>query len=210
MDYAVIRVGGKQHKVRDGETLVVDRVRTDVGGTFEPDVLLGDGEKVVVTVLAHERGPKIRIGKYRRRTGYKRHNGFRAATSRIEVTIGAGQKRSKPKAKPETEAAEVEAVEAVEVETPAAEVAEVEAVEATEAEAPEADAVEAEELPEGLPEGYAEMTVAEIGKQAKTWDHDQLAAARAYEEAHSARKGAFTALDHALAAEETTDEEEES
>jgi len=207
MDYAVISVGGKQHKVRDGETLVVDRVRTDVGGTFEPDVLLGDGEKVVVTVLAHERGPKIRIGKYRRRTGYKRHNGFRAATSRIEVTIGAGKKRATPKAKPETEAAEVEAVE---VETPAAEVAEVEAVEATEAEAPETEAVEVEELPEGLPEGYAEMTVAEIGKQAKTWDHDQLEAARAYEEAHSARKGAFTALDHALAAEEPTDEEEES
>src|SRR4029079_7288315 len=109
---------------------------TDVGGTFEPDVLLGDGEKVVVTVLAHERGPKIRIGKYRRRTGYKRHNGFRAATSRIEVTIGAGKQRATPKAKPETEAAEVEAVE---VETPAAEVAQVEAVEATEAEAPETE-----------------------------------------------------------------------
>ena len=97
MDYAVIRVGGKQHRVRDGETLVVDRVRTDDGGTFEPDVLLGDGAKVVVTVLAHERGPKIRIGKYRKRTGYKRHNGFRAATSRIEISIGAGKKRAKPK-----------------------------------------------------------------------------------------------------------------
>ena len=113
MDYAVIKVGGKQHKVRDGETLVVDRVRTDVGETFEPDVLLGDGTKVVVTVLAHERGPKIRIGKYRKRTGYKRHNGFRAATSRIEVTIGAGKKRAKPK--PETEApVEAEATEAEE------------------------------------------------------------------------------------------------
>ena len=96
MDYAIIRVGGKQHRVRDGETLVVDRVRADVGGTFEPDVLLGDGGvKVVVKVLAHERGPKIRIGKYRKRTGYKRHNGFRAATSRIEITIGAA--RSAPR-----------------------------------------------------------------------------------------------------------------
>ena len=78
-----------------GETLVVDRVRADEGGTFEPDVLLGeDGVKVTLTVLAHERGPKIRIGKYRKRTGYKRHNGFRAATSRIEVTIGDGKKRA--------------------------------------------------------------------------------------------------------------------
>src|SRR6476646_789086 len=169
MDYAIIRLGGKQYRVREGETLVVDRLKADEGKTFTPDVLLGDAT-VTAKVLAHERGPKIRIGKYRRRTGYKRHNGFRAATSRIEVTIGAGKQRATPKAKPETEAAEVEAVEAVEVETPAAEVAQVEAVEATEAEAPATEAVEVEELPEGLPEGYAEMTVAEIGKQAKTWD----------------------------------------
>src|SRR5580704_16395242 len=92
MDYAIIRVGNKQHRVRDGETLVVDRVHTDEGGTFAPDVLLGgDGVKVTVTVLAHERGPKLRIGKYRKRTGYKRHNGFRAATSRIEVSLGHGK-----------------------------------------------------------------------------------------------------------------------
>ena len=43
MDYAIIRVGGKQYRVREGETLVVDRVRTDEGETFSPDVLLGDG-----------------------------------------------------------------------------------------------------------------------------------------------------------------------
>src|SRR3954467_2556791 len=119
MDYAVIKVGGKQHKVRDGETLVVDRIKaTDVGGTFEPDILLGDGEKVVVTVLAHERGPKIRIGKYRRRTGYKRHNGFRAATSRIEITIGAGNTRAKPEEKA-PEPVEAEPAEATEVEAAA-------------------------------------------------------------------------------------------
>src|SRR5215213_2031727 len=96
MDYAVIRVGNKQHRVRDGETLVVDRVRgADEGGTFEPDVLLGDdGVKIVATVVAHERGPKIRIGKYRRRTGYKRHNGFRAATSRIEISFGGSQRKT--------------------------------------------------------------------------------------------------------------------
>jgi large subunit ribosomal protein L21 len=214
MDYAVIRVGGKQHKVRDGETLVVDRVRTDVGETFEPDVLLGDGTKVVVTVLAHERGPKIRIGKYRRRTGYKRHNGFRAATSRIEVTIGAGKKRAKAKAKPETEApVEVEATEAEETAVAAAAVEETQAEE-TQAEAVAVEETEAEEdaveeAPAGLPDGYADMTVAEIGKQAKSWDHDQLETARTYEEAHAARKGALTAIDHALAAEDTDDEKAE-
>src|SRR4051812_16997874 len=109
MDYAVIRVGNKQHRVRDGETLVVDRVRADAGGTFEPDVLLGgDGVKIFATVVAHERGPKIRIGKYRRRTGYKRHNGFRAATTRIEISFG-DPKRKRPK-REEAPAAETGAV----------------------------------------------------------------------------------------------------
>jgi large subunit ribosomal protein L21 len=202
MDYAIIKLGGKQHRVRDGETLVVDRLRVDVGGTIEPDVLLGDGTKVVVTVIAHERGPKIRIGKYRRRTGYKRHNGFRAATSRVEVALGAPKKRAAKKAAPKP--AEEAAVEAAEVEAPEAEAIEAtEAateVEAHEAEAPEAEAPEAEPLPPGLPEGYAEMTVAEIGKEAKGWDRTQLEAARTYEEAHAARKGALTAIDAALAA----------
>jgi len=88
MEYAIIRLGNKQHRVRDGETLVVDRVSADEGGTFAPEVLLGS-PKVTIKVVAHERGPKIRIGKYRRRTGYKRHTGYRAATSRLEVSIGA-------------------------------------------------------------------------------------------------------------------------
>ena len=98
MDYAIIRLGGKQYRVREGETLVVDRVKADEGKTFNPDVLLGDGATVTAKVLAHERGPKILIGKYRKRTGYKRHTGFRAATSRIEISLGGAQK-AKPAAK---------------------------------------------------------------------------------------------------------------
>jgi large subunit ribosomal protein L21 len=97
MDYAIIRLGGKQYRVREGETLVVDRLKADEGKTFSPDVLLGDGT-VTAKVLAHERGPKIRIGKYRRRTGYKRHNGFRAATSRIEISLGGATKVAPKKA----------------------------------------------------------------------------------------------------------------
>jgi large subunit ribosomal protein L21 len=106
MDYAIIRLGGKQYRVREGETLVVDRVRTDEGKTFTPDVLLGDGT-VTAKVIAHERGPKIVIGKYKRRTGYKRHTGFRAATSRIEISLGA-QKAAK-KAAPAPKQAEAAA-----------------------------------------------------------------------------------------------------
>jgi large subunit ribosomal protein L21 len=96
MDYAIIRVGNKQHRVRDGETLVVDRVAAGEGDTFKPDVLLGDGE-VTATVVAHERGPKIRIGKYRRRTGYRRHTGFRAATSRLEISFGGAKRKAAEK-----------------------------------------------------------------------------------------------------------------
>src|SRR5215218_7879914 len=94
MDYAIIKLGGKQYRVRDGETLVVDRVGVEEGKTLTPDVLLGDGGvTVTATVVAHERGPKIRIGKYRRRTGYKRHTGFRAATSRIAISLGSDNGR---------------------------------------------------------------------------------------------------------------------
>jgi large subunit ribosomal protein L21 len=108
-EYAIIRLGNKQHRVRDGETLVVDRLSTEAGKSFEPDVLLGEG-KVTATVLAHERGPKIRIGKYRRRTGYKRHNGYRSATSRVQISLGA-VKRATPAKKetpPTAEAAQAE------------------------------------------------------------------------------------------------------
>src|SRR3954469_23915733 len=98
--YAIIRLGNKQHKVRDGETLVVDRLRTDEGKSFEPDVLLGEG-KVTATVIAHERGPKIRIGKYRRRTGYKRHNGYRSSVSRVQISLGGAKKAAPAAAKKE-------------------------------------------------------------------------------------------------------------
>src|SRR5436189_4561060 len=102
--YAIIRLGNKQHRVRDGETLVVDRLSTEAGKSFEPDVLLGEG-MVTATVVAHERGPKIRIGKYRRRTGYKRHNGYRSATSRLQISLGAAKAAAPKKAAPKAEAA---------------------------------------------------------------------------------------------------------
>ena len=169
MDYAIIRLGGKQYRVREGETLVVDRVRADEGKTFTPDVLLGDGT-VTAKVIAHERGPKIIVGKYRRRTGYKRHTGFRAATSRIEISLG-GQKRAATK-KP-----------AVEKPTP------------TETPAPAA-----EDHVKGMPSDYEGMTVAQVSASAKTWNRPMLEAALVYEQAHAARKGAIAAIESALKA----------
>jgi large subunit ribosomal protein L21 len=198
MDYAIIKLGNKQHRVRDGETLVVDRLPTGEGEAFEPVVLLGDA-KVTATVVAHGRGPKIIIGKYRRRTGYKRHNGFRAATSKVEITIGAGTAtKAAGKAKPpKAEAApkvEAEVVEAAPIETPEAETP------VAEVEAPVTGAPA-----EGAPDGYDKMTVAQVKTAAEGWSPAELQAALAYEEAHAARKGAIAALEAALAKEEQED-----
>jgi large subunit ribosomal protein L21 len=190
MDYAIIRVGGKQYRVREGETLVVDRLKTEEGKTFTPDVLLGgEGAAVTAKVLSHERGPKIRIGKYRRRTGYKRHNGFRAAITRIEIESIAGGKAAPKKAaaaKPKVEAA---------VEAPA--VVEAPVVEAAVVEAAPVEAAPVEEAA-GLPEGYEGLTVAQISAGTASWSAAELAAALAYEQEHAKRKGALAALNSAI------------
>ena len=175
MDYAIIRLGGKQYRVREGETLVVDRLKADEGKTFNPDVLLGDA-KVTAKVIAHERGPKIRIGKYKKRTGYKRHTGFRAATSRVEISLG-GTAPKKAAAAPKTDAE-------------------------PKAEAPKTEAPKAEDHVKGMPHGYEELTVAGITQGAKEWNRPMLEAALEYEQAHAARKGAIAALESALKAKE--------
>ena len=187
MDYAIIRVGGKQYRVREGETLLVDRVRTDEGKTFSPDVLLGDGSNVTATVVAHERGPKIRIGKYRRRTGYKRHTGFRSALTRIEISLDgtAPATKAKPKAAEPKQAAPTTVEPA-----PAA------------ATAAEPEHEHEHEHVKGMPKGYEEMTVAQITDGVKGWNRPMLEAALAYEEANAARKGAIAALNSALKAKE--------
>jgi len=102
--YAIIALGGKQYVVREGERLLVDRVRTDEGKTFTPGVLFvgGDGggalsPQVTVTarVVGHVLGEKVRIGKYRPKSGYRRHTGFRARLSQIEIqSIGGAAKRA--------------------------------------------------------------------------------------------------------------------
>jgi large subunit ribosomal protein L21 len=180
MDYAIIKVGNKQHRVRDGETLVVDRVKTEEGKTFTPAVVLGDsGVQVTATVVAHERGPKIRIGKYRRRTGYKRHTGFRAATSRLEISLGGSAKRTAA-AKPAAEKPKAEESPKTEAAPTAAESAHV----------------------KGMPSGYEEMTVAQVSDGAKAWNRPMLEAALEYEQANAKRKGAISALESALGAKE--------
>jgi len=182
MTYAIIKVAGKQYRVREGERLLVDRLAQDDGATITPTVLLvgGDGApvlhpgavKVTATVLGAVKGPKIRIGKYKKRTGYRKHTGFRASLTQIQIeSIGGkpAQAAARPKAKP--------------------------------AQAPK-EAPAASEAPPELPVGYADMTVAEIKLSAGGWDAGALDAALAYEQEHGKRKGAIATLESARAQQE--------
>lgn len=120
--YAIISLGGKQYRVQEGEYLLVDRLKVDEGKTLEPRVLLvgGNGSTdlspsatVTARVLSHELGEKIRIGKYKRRTGYKKHGGHRSRLTRIEIeSIGGSGKAKAAAAKPKAEKAEAAAPKA--------------------------------------------------------------------------------------------------
>jgi large subunit ribosomal protein L21 len=95
--YAVIKTGGKQYRVAEGQTLLVERLKADAGASVELEPLLvtGDGDpkfggnlgsaKVTATIIGHERGPKIRIFKYKPKRGYKRRQGHRQELTRIRV-----------------------------------------------------------------------------------------------------------------------------
>jgi len=191
--YAIISVGGKQYRVREGERLVVDRLKTDEGKTFHPDVLFlgGDGEgtlaprsQVTAKVVGHVLGEKIRIGKRRAKTGYRKQTGFRAHLSQIEIqSIGAASRSSAAtKEAPAPKAAE----EPKPKEVPKAKEAPTEAPKETATAQP--------------PRGYADFTVAEISEKSKRWKVEQLEAALTYEQANAKRKGAIAALESALAA----------
>jgi large subunit ribosomal protein L21 len=192
MSYAIITVGGKQHRVREGERLLVEHLKLDEGKTFNPRVLLigGDGKTdlspsttVTARVLGHELGEKIRIGKYKKRTGYRRHNGYRSKLTQIQIeAIGAGTKKAAaaPKKAAEPKAAEPKAAAAPKAAAPATEPART----------------------AHPPKGYEEMSIAEIKEHVSTWRRPNVEAALEYEKANANRKGAIAALESALAAKE--------
>jgi large subunit ribosomal protein L21 len=111
MAYAVIKTGGKQYRVEEGTTLLIERLTDDEGAkiTLEP-LLYADGDnslfgaddlgkiKVEATVVGHERGPKIRVFKFKPKRGYKRTTGHRQELTRIQVTgikVSGGRSRAK-------------------------------------------------------------------------------------------------------------------
>ncbi|WP_084038048.1 50S ribosomal protein L21 [Demequina sp. NBRC 110053] len=99
MVYAIVKAGGRQEKVSEGDVIVVDRLKAAAGDSVElTPVLLVDGEKVTsdakalakITVTAEvvrdERGPKIDILKYKNKTGYRKRIGHRQELTRLKVT----------------------------------------------------------------------------------------------------------------------------
>ena len=196
MSYAIIAVGGKQYCVQEGERLLVDRLPTDEGKTFNPRVLLVGGNgttdleptsTVTARVVGHVLGEKIRIGKYKKRTGYRLHNGYRSRLTQIEIeTIGAGGRKAA--AKKETPKAEAPKAAAPKVEA---------APKKAEA------AAEAPARTAHPPKGYEDMTVAQISEAAHGWRRPNLEAALEYEREHANRKGAIAALESALAGKES-------
>jgi large subunit ribosomal protein L21 len=120
--YAIVKTGGKQYRVEQGQSLLVERLPASDGDSVQLQPLLFvDGSSVLDTpdelsgvtvaarIVAHERGPKLRVVKFKPKRGYKRRNGHRQELTRIEVTeISAGSKpsRSRKKATKEEPAAE--------------------------------------------------------------------------------------------------------
>jgi large subunit ribosomal protein L21 len=97
--YAIVRAGGRQEKVSVGDVLTVDRLAGDQGSTVElTPLLLVDGEtvttgadalaqaKVTAEIVEAAKGPKIRILKFKNKTGYRKRQGHRAKLTRIKVT----------------------------------------------------------------------------------------------------------------------------
>lgn len=133
--YAIIRTGGKQAKVREGDVLDVERLRVDDQVTFTPLAVVDSkgkvftgrdrlaSAKVVARVLGEHRGPKVDVFKYKPKTGYRRRQGHRQTYTTIEVIkielpkseMAAKKAEPKPKAEAQGEPkAEAKAIDSFE------------------------------------------------------------------------------------------------
>jgi len=109
--YAIVKTGGKQYRVERGQTLLVERLSAGEGSEIELEPLLYRSEEalfgkaalenvtVTARVLAHVRGEKLRVLRFKPKRGYKRRTGHRQDLTRIEVldiSAGAAKAKSKP------------------------------------------------------------------------------------------------------------------
>src|ERR1700712_6121450 len=114
--YAVIESGGKQYKVEEGTSLLVDRLDVKEGDKValrpvlfrDKEVLAGPKDlakvKIEAKVAGHLRGPKIKVFKYKAKKGYRRRAGHRSELTRLEVTsLKAGKSGSSGSKKADAE-----------------------------------------------------------------------------------------------------------
>lgn len=123
--YAIIRAGGKQAKVHEGDVLDVERIKgADDEITFRPLLIVDEDGTVIsnraaldkaivtATILGENRGEKIEVFKYKNKTGYRRRAGHRQTYSRIQVTkIESSPKKKKTATSKATKAKKAEAVD---------------------------------------------------------------------------------------------------
>jgi large subunit ribosomal protein L21 len=117
MAYAIIKTGGRQYRVAEGDTIDVDLLEGDAGQkmTFGDVLMHADGDKIVhgspsvsganVTgeVVEQRKDKKVIAFKYRRRKGYHRTVGHRRKLTRVKITgVNLGSKAKKPPASKET------------------------------------------------------------------------------------------------------------
>ena len=98
MAYAIVKTGGKQYRVEEGQTFLVERLSADEGATVALDPILFRSDdtvfdkdglskvKVEARVVEHLRGPKLTVFKFKPKQGYKRKNGHRQELTRLEIT----------------------------------------------------------------------------------------------------------------------------
>jgi large subunit ribosomal protein L21 len=111
--YAIVKTGGKQYRVERGQRLLVERLPEEEGASVALRPLMYRSEetvfdskgleqvRVTAKVLAHERGEKLRVVKFKPKRGYKRRTGHRQELTRIEITdIGFGAAKAGKPAKP--------------------------------------------------------------------------------------------------------------
>ena len=111
--YAIIRAGGKQSKVSEGDVLDVERLKETGEVTFTPLLIVKDDgtvisdakklekAKVTVEVVGEHRGDKVDVFKYKNKTGYRRRAGHRQTYTTVKVkkiTMTAGKKKAASKA----------------------------------------------------------------------------------------------------------------
>lgn len=97
--YAVIKTGGKQYKVAEGDEIIIEKLNVEEGATVTFDevfaivdgeeVKIGqpkvDGAKVTASVVKNGKGPKIRIFKYKHKTNYRRRMGHRQPFTKVKI-----------------------------------------------------------------------------------------------------------------------------